>query len=177
MVTSYGNSSYNILLPCPLRFLCIPLGWPDWDNFIFPQCIPKCKPWSVKICWTNQLTNPILSSFKIILLELFSAFILERGSTTSHVCPASFFPSILSLICSAHIIVGLTLLSSKGNNGNRNNFVPALREEWQGCPGRQRHKQAMGNVYTTVPPAGWAERAGPSPHLQGHGGLPRPSTA
>lgn len=86
-----------------------------------------------------------------------------------------FFPLTFSLICSAHIAVVLTLLLSKMNNGNKNDFVPALRNH--GCPERQRHEQDIGDAHTVVPPAGTAEEAGPSSHLQGCGGLLRLSVA
>lgn len=138
---------------------------------------PSCKPWSVNIHWTSQLTYRFSSSFKIILLELFSHFLLERSNATSRqVLPVSFFfPLTFSLICSAHIVVVLTLLLSKMNNGNKNDFVPALRN--YGCPERQRHEQGMGDAYTVVPPVGTAEEAGPSSHLPGCGGLLRLSVA
>ena len=57
--------------------------------------LPSCKPWSVNIHWTSQLMNRFSISFKIILLELFSAFLLERSSATSQqVLPISFSPPL-----------------------------------------------------------------------------------
>ena len=119
---------------------------------------PSCELWSVNIRWTSQLTNWFSSSFKIILLELFSPFLLERSSATSQqvLCVSFFFSLNFFSYLFCTIVVVLTLLRSKMNNGNRNDFVPAL---WiHGCPERQRHGQGMGDAHTVVPLRGQQRR-------------------
>lgn len=95
---------------------------------------PRCRAWWVNICWTIQVTNPILTSFKMMQLKQSYFQLLYQKGIALHgnklwLCCSSILSFPWSLMCYAHLIVVSILLRSKGTNGNKNNFVPAFHEQ------------------------------------------------
>lgn len=83
----------------------------------------------------HSLNKPINESIFYLIQDYLVRVIFSFSSReelchiTTSIAYILFPPLTLSLICSVHIVV-LTLLCSKMNNGNRNDFVPALLNQW-----------------------------------------------